>query len=63
MAKVGRHALTDDPRFKDPAWASTPYGQFLMKWYEAAGQTAQRVGDLGTSLPPPIPGAHRTGLA
>ncbi|MDM0065271.1 alpha/beta fold hydrolase [Variovorax sp. J31P207] len=45
-------ALADDPRFKDPAWASTAYGQFLMKWYEAAGQTAQRVGDLGTSLPP-----------
>ncbi len=50
-------ALASDPRFKDPAWTATPYGQFLLKWYEAAGQTAERVGELGNQLP-----AHQKNL-
>lgn len=44
--------LASDPRFKDPAWTTTPYGQFLTKWYEMAGHTAQRIVELGTGLPP-----------
>lgn len=44
--------LATDPRFKDPAWTSTPYGQLLLQWYQAAGQTAEQIGDLGKSLPP-----------
>jgi polyhydroxyalkanoate synthase len=45
------HPLADDPRFKDPAWAGTPYGQLLLQWYQAAGQAAQRIGHLGDALP------------
>ncbi|MEJ8814288.1 alpha/beta fold hydrolase [Variovorax ureilyticus] len=44
--------LSDDPRFKDPSWTATPYGQFLLKWYEAAARTAKEIGNFGTALPP-----------
>ncbi len=44
--------LPSDPRFKDPAWSSTPYGQFLLNWYGMASQTAQQIVGLGGSLPP-----------
>ena len=43
--------LASDPRFKDPAWASTPYGQFLTGWYEAATLSAKSIEDLGAALP------------
>lgn len=43
--------LASDPRFKDPAWASTPYGQFLTGWYEAATQSAKSFEELGAGLP------------
>ena len=43
--------LADDPRFKDPAWAGTPYGQLLLQWYQSAGQAAQQIGHLGDALP------------
>jgi polyhydroxyalkanoate synthase len=45
-------SLADDPRFKDPAWTATPYGQALMQWYQAAGQATQRIAHLGEALPP-----------
>lgn len=44
--------LTDDPRFKDPAWASGPYGQLMLQWYQLAGQTSSQIGQLGADLPP-----------
>lgn len=44
--------LADDPRFKDPAWTATPYGQLLLHWYQATGQTAQQIEHLGEALPP-----------
>lgn len=43
--------LTTDPRFKDPAWANTPYGQSLLTWYQLAGKIASQVGGLGANLP------------
>ena len=44
--------LADDQRFKDPAWTATPYGQLLLRWYQATGQTAQQIECLGEALPP-----------
>lgn len=43
--------LPNDPRFKDPSWTATPYGQFLLRWYETVAHTAKEVGNLGTALP------------
>lgn len=43
--------LAKDPRFKDPSWTATPYGQFLLRWYETAAHTAKEIGNLGTALP------------
>ncbi len=44
--------LANDARFKDPAWSGTPYGQFLLKWYETAGKTADQIVEMGDALPP-----------
>lgn len=51
-AKTIAAPLAGDPRFKDSAWANTPYGQWLLHWYQAAGQTADQIRHMGDGLPP-----------
>lgn len=41
----------EDPRFQDPAWAQSPYGQFLVNWYGTANRSADHIARLGDGLP------------
>lgn len=45
-------SLSSDSRFRDPLWTATPYGKFLLQWYDTVGHTAKEIGGLGAVLPP-----------
>ena len=50
-AVVPADRFATDPRFKDSAWAETPYGRLMTNWYGMATDTAQHVAALGNTLP------------
>lgn len=50
-AKAPAGPMTSDPRFKDPVWTSTPYGHWLLQWYQAVSKTAEQIEHMGDGLP------------